>query len=145
VPGYARYGLEGSGIEPRLRQEFPYPCKPVVGPTQSVFRGSKAAGACQLLTPIKSSDEVKYTIELYVYSFCANMVGARVNFTSSLHSIEPDFFQNEVIITFRAFCLYSVKSLHYILHCPVNEIALYVTYIRRFGSLLHSHCRVVHF
>ena len=29
-----RYGLDGPGIQPRLRREFPHPSRPILGPTQ---------------------------------------------------------------------------------------------------------------
>jgi hypothetical protein len=47
-----RYGLDGPGIEPRCGRDFPYPSRPVLGPTQplikwapGLFPGVKAAEA----------------------------------------------------------------------------------------------------
>ena len=47
-----RYGLDGPGIESRWRQDFPHPCRTVLGPIQpsmqcvpGFFPGDKTTGA----------------------------------------------------------------------------------------------------
>jgi hypothetical protein len=64
------YGLDGPGIESRLRRDFPHLCRPVLGPTQSpvqwirVFpKGRKRSGRDALLVP-----RSKNRVQLYPYS-----------------------------------------------------------------------------
>jgi hypothetical protein len=69
-----RYGLDDSGIESRLGQDFPHPSRPVLGPTQppiqwvpGLSRGVKRPGR-GVDHPSPSSAEVKERVELYLYS-----------------------------------------------------------------------------
>jgi hypothetical protein len=67
-----RYGLDGPGIEFRLRRHFPHPSRPALGPTEPhigwvlSLSWVKAAGAWRL-SPTPSVAEVKERVGLYLY------------------------------------------------------------------------------
>jgi hypothetical protein len=62
-----RYGLDGPGIESRLRKDFIQPFRPPMGPAVQWFiPWVEAAGAT--LCPPTSSAEVKERVELYICS-----------------------------------------------------------------------------
>ena len=67
------YGLDGPGLESRLRRDFLQPSRLGLGPTQppiqwvpGLSRGESSRGVV-LTTPPPSSTEVKERVELYLY------------------------------------------------------------------------------
>jgi hypothetical protein len=69
-----RYWLDGPGIESRWRQDFPYPSRPTLGPTQlsvqwvpGLFPAVKRPGR-GVDHPPPFSAEVKERVQLYLYS-----------------------------------------------------------------------------
>jgi hypothetical protein len=68
------YGLDGPGIESRRGRDFPHPFRPALRPTQppvqwvpGLSRGKVRPGRDADPSP-PSSAEVKYRVELYLYS-----------------------------------------------------------------------------
>jgi hypothetical protein len=71
-----RYGLDGTRIESRWRQDFQHLSRPTLGPTQPPVqwkldhsRGIKQPGR-SVENPLPSSAEVKERVDLYLYSTC---------------------------------------------------------------------------
>ena len=58
------YGLERPGFESRWRQVFPYPTRPVLGPTQPLYNGHRVS----FNIPPPSSREVEERVQLHLYS-----------------------------------------------------------------------------
>ena len=69
-----RYGLDGPGIESRWGRDFPYPSRPVLGPTQLPVQWvpgpswPQSGRGVALATHPPSSAEVEERVELYIYS-----------------------------------------------------------------------------
>ena len=68
------YGMDGLGIEPQWRRDFPHLSRPAVGPTQppvewvlGLFTGVKRPGH-GVDHPSPSSTKVKERVNLYLYS-----------------------------------------------------------------------------
>jgi hypothetical protein len=69
-----RYGLDGRGIESRLRRDFPHPSRPALGPTKPPLQWVHWVSFLEVKRPghvfhdpPPSSAEVKEKIELYLY------------------------------------------------------------------------------
>lgn len=68
-----RYGMDGQGIEYRLKRGFPQPSRPALGSTQTLqdgyqlpFSGVELSG-CGVNDPPPSRSEVKERVKMYIY------------------------------------------------------------------------------
>jgi hypothetical protein len=88
-----RYGLDGPGVESRLRRDFPSLSRPALGPTQpsvqwvpGLSQGVKRPGR-GVDHPLPSGAEVKERVELYIhYCVWAFKASFRLNFTFKARS-----------------------------------------------------------